>query len=158
MTKYGLNIINTLLIVGLALVFNPAYGETHRYTFYAISKMLDQHQKPVDQAYGLISIVSDDNGKGRINVMFSNGSKIDWAKFNARVKFINASGSVLKNEHIYRWLDAANEDGASERKVSKLLSVNEFTSVEVEFYLTDIPETGLVKSDRVDVVRAYFLD
>ncbi len=158
MTKYGLYIINTLFVLGLALAFNPAYGEARPYSFHAIAKMHDKHQEPVDKAYGLINIVTDNNGKGRINVMFSNGSKIDWAKFNAHVKFINASGSVLKNEHIYRWLEAANEEGASERKVSKSLTVNDFTSVEVEFYLTDIPQTGLVKPDRVDVVRAYFLD
>lgn len=156
MNKHILNVLNAVLILGLTIAMNLAYGETRPYIFNAQAKMLDKHREPVDRAYGLINIITDNSGKGRIDVMFSNGSNIDWAKFNAHVIFLNASGSVLKDEHIYRWLDAANDEGASERKVSKLLSVTDFTNIEVDFYLSDIPETGDVQSDQVDVVSAYY--
>ncbi len=155
MNKYRLKVLAGFLILGLTLTLNSAYGETHPYIFQTHAKMLDKYREPVDRAYGLINIVNDDNGEGRIEVMFSNGSNIDWVKFNVHVIFLNASGQVLKDEHIYRWLDAANEEGASERKVSKPLSVTDFNSVEVEFYLSDVPYTEDASSEGVDVVRAY---
>lgn len=152
MNKYLLN-ITLLLASALQMTSIPAYGESHSYDFHADAKMLHKHHGPVDKAYGLVKVVTDHHGKGTIDVMFSNGSQIDWAKFNAHVKFLNASGSVVREEHIYRWLDAANEDGAAERKISKSLTVSGFETIEVEFYLTDIPGTDVAESGSQGVVR-----
>lgn len=153
MNKYTMNIAAALFVSGLAFASNPAYGESHSYDFQANAKMQHKQYGLVDKAYGLVNVVTDNDGKGTIDVMFSNGSQIDWAKFNARLKFVDASGTIIKQEHIYRWLDAAGEDGATERKVSKSLTVFGFETIEVEFYLTDIPETGVAASDDQGIVR-----
>ena len=153
MNKYTLNTVAALLVSCLAFASNPAYGEAYPHDFQANAKMLHKQYGPVDKAYGLVNVVTDNDGKGSIDVMFSNGSQIDWAKFNAQLKFIDASGAIVKQEHIYRWLDAATEDGATERKVSKSLTVSGFETIEVEFYLTDIPETGVVASRNQGIVR-----
>lgn len=153
MKQYIVNFAAAWLLSGLVLASNSAYGESHPYDFQANAKMVHKLHGPVDNAYGLINVVSDNEGKGVIDVMFSNGSQIDWVKFNARVKFLNASGSVISEQHFYRWLDAAGEDGAAERKLSKRLAVTGFETIEVEFYLTDMPESGIAHSEGADKVR-----
>ncbi len=158
MNKHYLNFIKAIFILSLAFTINLAYGDINRSIFNSNAKMLGKHREPVDKTYGLINIVTGNDGKGTINVMFSNGSKIDWVKFNAHVKFLNAAGLVIKEAHFYRWLNAANEEGASERKISKALTRTDYTSIEVEFYLTDIPEPRVVEPGRIDVVRAFLQD
>ncbi len=152
MYKYLLNLA-FMLVSGLLVASSPAYGESHPFDFHINAKMQHKHHGPVDKAYGLVSINTDNHGNGIIDVMFSNGSQIDWAKFNAHIKFLNASASVIKEEHIYRWLDAAGEDGATERKVSKLVTISGFESIEVDFYLTDMPESGIAESSRKHSLR-----
>jgi len=96
---------------------------------------------PVDKTYGYLNIVTNDNGKGIINVMFSNGRQSDWVKFNARVKFLDVSGRVIEETTLHRWIGPAGSEGAVERKVVKPLKVSIFHAIEVEFYLTETQYT-----------------
>ena len=86
--------------------------------------------------------VTDTIGKGIINVMFSNGSRLNWVRFNAHVKFLNAAGEVVKEEYFDHRIAAARNEGAIERKVTKPLTVSDFDSIQVEFYLSDLPDTA----------------
>lgn len=143
MKKYTLNVVAILLISLSAFASNPAYGDSHSYDFHADAKMAHKNFGPIDKAYGYMNVITDNSGKSTINVMFSNGSEIDWARFNARVKFLDSSGLVIEEEHIYRWIDAAGVDGAEERRVSKSLTVTEFETIEVDFYLSDLSDINL---------------
>ena len=134
-----------ILFVGILLAFavfvsKPASAVSHPYDFHVNAKMVHQSYGPVENAYGYMNVITNDRGSGIINVMFSNGSALDLARFNARVLFLNASGSVIKEEHFGHRISAADQSGAVERKVSKPLSVSNFDSIKVDFYLTDIPE------------------
>lgn len=138
MNMERLQITAILLLAGLGTLFSPAYSEPVRFGFQANAKMMHKHHVPVDQAYGLINVAIDGDGRGKMEVMFSNGSHLDWVKFNAEVRFIDAAGTVVEEQHVYRWLESADSDSASERKVSKTLSLTSVKSVEVDFYLSDI--------------------
>ena len=153
MNTQRLQITAFLLLAGLGVIFGPAYSE---FDFQANAKMMHKHHGPFDKAYGLVNVVIDAEGKGRMEVMFSNGSQIDWVKFNADVRFIDAAGAVVEEQHIYRWLEAANAQGASERKVSKTLSLNRVKSVEVDFYLSDIIQTDNNDMAGINSVYASF--
>ena len=128
-----------LLILVSALVANLAHAATNPFDYHIDAKMVQKSYGPVDKAYGYMNVVTDNNGNGVINVMFSNGSQIDWARFNANVKFLNAAGSVVKEEHFARRLSAANRAGAVEHKLIKPVTVSNFDSIQVDFYLSDIP-------------------
>ncbi len=130
-----------LLISGFLILLNPAYSDSTTFDFQANAKMIHKHHGPVDNAYGLVQVNIDHTGNGRLDVLFSNGSGIDWVKFNANVKFIDAAGAVIGEEHVYRWLSSAGADGADERRVTRKIVLNRVDSVEVEFYLTDLIET-----------------
>ena len=108
--------------------------------FHADATMVHERFGPVDKAYGYMNVVTDDKGAGTINVMFSNGSKLEQAQFNARVKFLNARGKVLQEEVFDCWIDAEGLREPGECKVSQPLTTKGFDAVEVDFYLTDIPE------------------
>lgn len=101
-----------------------------------------QHDQfgPIEQAYGYMNVITDDNGSGTISVMFSNGSGLDLAQFNARVKFLDAAGAIVKEEYFDCWMDAEGLQEAIECKVTKPLSLSNFNSVEVDFYLSEIDE------------------
>jgi len=126
-----------LLVSGFAI--NSASAAAHPFDLHIDAKMVEKSRGPVDKAYGYVNLVSDNKGNGIINVMFSNGSQIDWARFNADVKFLNAEGSVIKQEHFGRRLGAANQSGAVEHKLIKPLTVSNFDSIQVDFYLSDLP-------------------
>jgi hypothetical protein len=72
-------------------------------------------------------------------VMFSNGTSLDYVRFNARVKFLDADGALIREEYFERRIEAAGSDGAAERSLSKLADLSEFAAVEVDFFLSDIP-------------------
>lgn len=110
------------------------------FEFHADATMVHEHIGPVENAYGYMNVITDGKGTGTINVMFSNGSDLDRAQFNARVKFLNDRGTVLREEHFDCWIDAEGLREAGECKVSQPLTLRGFDSVEVDFYLTDIPE------------------
>lgn len=113
---------------------------SHPFEFHADARMQHDSFGPVEQAYGYLNIVTDDIGNGTINVMFFNGSGRDLAQFNARVKFLDATGSVLREENFDCWLDAEGLNEAIECKVTKPLSLTTFESVEVDFFLSEIDE------------------
>ena len=133
------HLIRTSLILVSIFGANLSYAATNPFNFHTDAKMVQKSHGPVDKAYGYMNVVTDNNGKGVINVMFSNGSRIDWARFNADVKFLNAAGSVIKQEHFARRLKAANHDGAAEHKLIKPLTISNFDSIQVDFYLSDVP-------------------
>lgn len=153
MNMERLQITAILVLAGLGTLFSPAYSEPVRFGFQANAKMMHKQNVPVDKAYGLINVVIDGDGRGKMEVMFSNGSHLDWVKFNAEVRFIDEAGSVVEEQHVYRWLESADSNGAAERKVSKTLSLNSVKSVEVNFYLSDIIDSD--NNDFVAINSAY---
>ena len=118
----------------------PADAASHPFEFHADARMQHDRYGPIDQAYGYMNVVTDDNGKGTINVMFFNGSGLDLAQFNARVQFLDTAGSVIEEQHFDCWLDAAGLREAIECKVTKPLTRSDFDSIQVEFYLSEVDE------------------
>ena len=130
--------IASICLLPLSLLGSrQVYAVAHPYDFHADARMVHQNLGPVEKAYGYMNVVTDTNGNGIINVMFSNGSQLNWARFNARVKFLDAAGVVIKQEYFDHRIAAAGNEGANERKVSKPLAVSDFDSIQVDFYLTD---------------------
>ena len=113
---------------------------SHPFEYHADARMQHESIGPIDQAYGYMNIVTDDGGNGTINVMFFNGTGLDLAQFNARVKFLDNAGAVLREENFDCWLDAEGLDEAIECKITKPLVLNSFESIEVDFYLSEIEE------------------
>jgi hypothetical protein len=144
MKNYGFKFIVALLLSVPVFVANPALAAAEAYEFHADANMAHKSRGPVDKAYGYMNIVSAANGKLIINVMFSNGNESKWARFNARVKFLSASGRVIKEENFERWIAAAGGNGASEHRISKGLTSPDFKSVKVDFYLSDVPDKTFV--------------
>ncbi len=120
-----------------ALAVNAA---SHPFEFHANARMQHEQYGPIEQAYGYMNVITDDNGNGSINVMFSNGSGLDLAQFNARVKFLDTAGAIIKEEYFDCWIDAEGLQEAIECKITKPLSLSDFESVEVDFYLSEIDE------------------
>jgi hypothetical protein len=137
MNKTMLKIASICLVPLILLGSRQALAVAHPYDFHADARMVHQNLGPVDKAYGYMNVVTDTDGNGIINVMFSNGSRLNWVRFNARVKFLNAAGVVIKEENFDHRIGAAGDEGAVERKVSKPLAVSDFASIQVDFYLTD---------------------
>lgn len=113
---------------------------SHPFEFHADARMHHESIGPIEQAYGYMNIVTDDGGNGTINVMFFNGSGRDLAQFNARVKFLDRAGTVVREEKFDCWLDAEGLNEAIECKVTKPLSLITFESVEVDFFLSEIDQ------------------
>ena len=142
MSEYLLYLATVLLISVSVFALNPAQAASHQIDFHNASRMVHKNYGPVDKAYGLMTLTTDSNGKGAINVMFSNGSRLNSARFNARVKFLNTSGTVIKEEIYNQWLPATEFQDAIEGKVSKPIDLSNFDSIEVEFYLSDFLDQG----------------
>lgn len=119
---------------------SQAAEATHPFEFHADATMVHERMGPIEHAYGYMNVITDGDGIGTINVMFSNGSELERAQFNARVKFLNARGKVLQERSFDCWIDAEGLREPGECKVSQPLTVRGFDSVEVDFYLTEIPE------------------
>ena len=142
MNKTLLKIASICLVPLFLLGSRQAFAVPHPFDFHADAKMVHHDIGPVENAYGYMNVVTDNSGNGMINVMFSNGSRLNWARFNARVKFLNAAGVVVKEEYFDHRIAAAGNDGAIERKVSKPLGATEFDSIQVDFYLSDLPDSA----------------
>lgn len=128
-------------LLPLSLLFSLTAGAaSHPFEFHADARMQHALHGPVEQAYGYMNVITDDKGNGSITVMFSNGSGLDLAQFNARVKFLDSAGAIIKEEYFDCWMDAEGLREALECKVTKPLSLSSFDSVEVDFYLSDIDE------------------
>ena len=134
-------------IIWTAALFTPFFmlassqvrAVGHPYEFHADAKMQILDQGPVDKAYGYMNLFTDNQGDGVINVMFSNASDLDRTQFNARVKFLSATGTVIREENFNCWLDSAEIEEPIECKVSKALTLSDFESIKVDFYLSEAP-------------------
>ena len=115
---------------------SQAHAVAHPYEFHADAKMAHQEQGPVDKAYGYMNVITDKDGNGSINVMFSNASHVNEAGFNASVKFLNTAGAVVREENFNCWMDSTGIEGPLECKVSKPLMTSNFESIQVDFYLS----------------------
>jgi hypothetical protein len=131
----GIGVISLFLT---ALVFSlPVAAASQPFEFHADGKMVHAQRGPVDRAYGYMNVLTDSEGNGTINVMFSNGSGQDLAQFNARVKFLDTMGAIIREEYFDCWMDAEGLREAIECKVTKPLSVTNFDSIAVDFYLSE---------------------
>ncbi len=142
MNKTVLKLSATLLIPLWVFTANLVWAVSHPYEFHADARMAQKGYGPIDKVYGYMNVITDESGNGTINVMFSNGSQLNQAQFNARVKFLDASGVVIREELFDGWVPGRGIDGASESKLTKPLPLTEFDAIQVEFYLSDIPATG----------------
>ena len=133
--------ISPLLIcaIMLLLVCVPAFASQQTYEFHQDARMQDQAGGLVKDAYGYVYVATDKKGHGVIRVMFSNGTRLDNARFNAQVRFLDADGRLIRNESFSDRIQAAGVDGAAERRLSKLVDLAEFASLQVKFFLSDIP-------------------
>jgi len=132
----------------------PASEVGHPYEFAVDARMATHDSDTVTKTYGYMTLVTDREGNGSIDVMFSNGNRAHSARFNARVKFLDTDGTVIREEYFDHWLAAADFDGAIEGKVTKHLPLSDFESIQVDFFLSDISGSGAVAaSAKPDVVK-----
>lgn len=148
MKNLGIKLIFVLLIPVPAFITNLAQAVSHPYEFHADASMEHVSRGPVEKAYGYMNLLTDTQGKGIINVMFSNGNQQQWARFNARIKFLNSAGRIIKEETFERWIAAADNQGAIEQRVARSLNLPDFHAVEVEFYLSDVPDKTTAEINR----------
>ncbi|MCP4874098.1 MAG: hypothetical protein GY896_01315 [Gammaproteobacteria bacterium] len=157
MKNYGLKFIVALLFSLPVFASNLAQATPLAYEYHVDASMAHKSRGPVEKAYGYLNVVAVTDGKVIVNVMFSNGNQSKWARFNARVKFLSASGRTIKEENFERWIAAAGLDGASEQRISKALTISNFKSIEVDFYLSDVPDKSFASkkdSKRITVSDA----
>jgi hypothetical protein len=136
------NLVAALLLAFMLLGSMAASAAPHPFEFHADARMQHERFGPIDQAYGYMNVMTDANGNGSITVMFSNGSGLDLEQFNARVKFLDSAGAIIKEEYFDCWMDAEGLREAIECKVTKPVSLSSFESVEVDFYLSDIDDSN----------------
>jgi len=146
MSEYTLYMATVLMITVSAFVLHPAQAASRTTEFHEFARMAHESFGRIDETYGYVYVTTDAGGAGTISVMFSNGSRLNWAKFNARVKFLDTSGAVIKEEYFNQRIAAADLQGAAEGKISKPLTFSSFDSIQVDFYLSDIPESSLSKA------------
>jgi hypothetical protein len=139
MNKPGSKIYSILLLSLLLLTCGQAAAGSANYEYHLNASMQHAGSGSVKDAYGYVYVVTDKKGHGVIRVMFSNGSPLDYARFNARVKFLDADGTLIREEYFERRIEAAGSDGAAEGSLSKLVDLSEFAAVKVDFFLSDIP-------------------
>ena len=136
--------INALLLLPLLLLTcGQAVAVNNNYEYHADARMQHATQGSVKNAYGYVYVVTDKKGHGVIRVMFSNGTPLDHARFNASVKFLDADGALIREEHFERRIEAAGFQSAAERRLTRLVDLAEFAFVRVEFFLSDIPVATL---------------
>jgi len=142
------HLIAAALLLLLPLFACGQASASTMYEYYADARMQHADAGLVKDAYGYVEVITDKKGHGVIHVMFSNGTKLDRLGFNAQVKFLDADGVVVREEWFERRIEAADSLGAGERKVTKLLDLNEFASMQVEFFLTDMPVSAIAGLQR----------
>ena len=129
-----------IALTGLSLVSLASSAEEFHYS----ASMKYDDNGPVANTHGNLRVISDWSGYGLIDVMFSNDNPAIHALFNAQVRLLDASGHVVNQTHFNCWVGDPNDDAASECKVSKPLRPVLFDSVEVDFYLSDVPDPNLI--------------
>jgi len=138
-SKIHASLLKSLLLSLLLLACGQAAAGNPNYEYHLNASMQHADIGSVKNAYGYVYVVTDKKGHGVIRVMFSNGTSLDYVRFNARVKFLDADGALIREEYFERRIEAAGSDGAAERSLSKLADLSEFAAVEVDFFLSDIP-------------------
>lgn len=123
---------------------NALYAVPHPYEFHADARMTHASHEIGSDTYGYMYVLTDKAGNGTINVMFVNGSRLNWGNFNARVKFINKENVVLREEVFDCWIGAADISANNECKVSMPFTFPNFDAIEVDFYLSDISDSGTI--------------
>jgi hypothetical protein len=137
------HLIAAALLLLLPLIACGQASASPTYEYHADARMQHADAGFVEDAYGYVEVITDKKGHGIIHVMFSNGTNLDRLGFNAQVKFLDTEGVVVREEWFERRIEAAGSLGAGERKVTKLVELNEFASMQVEFFLTDMPATAI---------------
>ena len=122
------------------------------YEYHADARMHHASAGQIDDAYGYVHVITDKKGHGVIRVMFSNGTKLDRARFNAQVKFLDDKGTVIREERFDRHIEAADNQGAAERELTRLLDLNDFASIRVEFFLSEVPVAAVAELHRPTVI------
>ncbi len=153
MIKHIVNLTIALPILLALLASQSASAVGYPYEFSADARMAYKSDTPIDKTYGYMTVVTDKKGNGTINVMFSNGNRFNSARFNARVKFLDASGNVISEEYFDHWLAATEFEEAIEGKVTKSLTLSNFDSIEVDFYLSDISSSDSAMANYEDTVK-----
>ena len=138
-SKIHASLLKSLLLSLLVLACGQAAAGNPNYEYHLNASMQHASAGSVKDAYGYVYVVTDKKGHGVIRVMFSNGMPQDYVRFNARVKFLDADGALVREEYFERRIEAAGFDGAAERSLSKLVDLSEFAEVKVDFFLSDIP-------------------
>jgi hypothetical protein len=141
--------------IAAALLFLFVCGQATAnltYEYHADARMLHASAGLVEDAYGYVHVITDKKGHGVIRVLFSNGTKLDRARFNAQVKFLDANGAVIREERFDRHIEAADNLGAAERELTRLLDLNDFASIRVEFFLSEVPVAAVAELHRSSVV------
>jgi len=139
MNKAESTIYSMLLLSLLLLTSGQAAAGSANYEYHLNAAMQHAGTGSIKDAYGYVYVVTDKKGHGVIRVMFSNGTSLDYARFNARVKFLDADGALIREEFFERRIEAAGSDGAAERSLSELVDLSEFAAVEVDFFLSETP-------------------
>lgn len=155
MNKILLKLTLVLFTVLAGIGLNRVYAASTPYEFHADAKMHLLNHGPVDHTYGYLHVVSDALGNSLVDVMFSNGNPRLRALFNARVRFLGTAGVVIREASFQCRLGTAGADSASECKVSKRLTRTAFESVQVDFFLTDLPDENTVAGAAADVARNF---
>ncbi len=128
--------LGTVLLVLLSLMFlGTAQAASWPYSYQADALLQQANGEPADDARAYLEIRSYRPGEGRITLVFANGSRSAAARFNARIRFFDEDGDLLREEHFESRLGAADTDGAFERRLTRTLRVDEFASIDTEFYL-----------------------
>jgi hypothetical protein len=138
-----MNILSLLMLISLIGLSRVAWASSAEEFHYSARMKYDDYG-PVANTHGYLRIISDDSGYGLIDVMFSNDNPAIHALFNAHVRLLDATGQVVNQTHFNCRVGDSNDDAASECKVSKPLRPVLFDSVEVDFYLSDVPDPNLI--------------
>ena len=130
--------LGTALLLALSLLFlGTAQAASWPYRYQADALLEQPNGQPASDARAYLDIRSYRPGEGRITLVFANGSRSSAAGFNARIRFLDADGELLREEHFESRLGKADTEGAFERMLSRALRVDAFARVEVEFFLDE---------------------
>ena len=107
MNRMTLRINAILLVPLLLLACGQAAAARQNYEFHADARMRHATGDDVNNAYGYVYVVTDKKGHGVIRVMFSNGTSLHQARFNARIRFLDADGKLIRTEKFDYRVEAA---------------------------------------------------
>ena len=128
--------LGTALLVAFSLLFlSSAQASSYPYRYHADAQLQQANGEAAEDARAFLEIRSYRPGEGRITLVFANASRHGDARFNARIRFLDKDGEVLREEHFESRLGAADADGAFERQLSRALRVEGFERIDAEFYL-----------------------